>query len=115
MHRNAILSIVAACVVAATAMSCSKSSAARPIKDLGVVELTENAQKRINLVEGKDAFLTATALPDGTLELVFKTESKTAAGVLTRREQKSAVPSGKHIIMSFDGVVLGLTPILKTN
>lgn len=102
------------CAAAVTAISCSKAPAAKAIKDFGVVELTENTPKRLSLAEGKEAFLTATTLPDGLVHLVFKSESKPLFGTSTRLQQETTIPPGEHIIMSVDGVVIGFKPTVKT-
>jgi hypothetical protein len=114
MHRKTILSIMTVCALAFTGIDCSKGSTDKPVKDLGSVELLEGTPKQLNLAEGKEVTLTATALSDGNLQLVFKSESKTPDGISTKMEQKFAVPAGKKIMTSVNGAVISLTPTLKT-
>jgi hypothetical protein len=113
MQRKTTLLIMTAIAVVTTAISCSKSPDNKPVKDLGVVELLESTPKHLSLAEGKEVTLTTTTLPDGNLEFVFKSESKTALGVPTQVEQKFSAPAGKRIMTSVDGVVISFTPTLK--
>lgn len=113
MHLKTIFPIIVAIAVVITAISCSKSPAEKPVKDLGVVELLESTPKHLSLAEGKAVTLTTTILQDGNLEFVFKSESRTALGLPTRVEQKFSAPAGKKIMTSVDGVVISFTPTLK--
>jgi hypothetical protein len=131
MHGKTTLLIMTACAVAAASISCSRSPdgpraqesklqqgtnapADQPVKEFGVVELSEGTPKRLSLAEGKEVTLTTTVLQDGDLQVVITSESKTADGLPTRVERKVTVPSGTRIHSSIDGVEVGWTPILKS-
>ena len=127
MNKNIAVLILASAVVV-TEISCSKNttmtpaqradllqamgaSADQPLKDFGVVEVSEHTPKRLVFAEGKTCVVTTTVLPDGKLQLFLTPESKTTNGTATR---SGVITSpGIQAVFVIDGVVIALTPTLK--
>jgi len=83
------------------------------VRDLDVLELSTQTPQRVELGAGKECMVTTVVLDNGMLELTFKSESKTAEGIVTQTEQKASVfPDNKMIIVIGDTPV-ALTPKVK--
>ena len=93
MHIQPIITIAAAALFAALAVSCSKTTpeeaalrqrfsipADMPVKDLGEIQLIADTPKRVSLGKGKDCTISATALTNDLLRMSLIYES-TAEGV----------------------------------
>ena len=120
-------------------VGCSKeshvSNPSAPIKvvapdsltDWGVVEFSESIPQHLKLNDGRDCTLTATSLSGGKLQIVIKTDGKTAAGdqaplgapvfpvgTPTHVSSTRIIPSGGTISGYVDNRLVSFTAKLKT-
>ena len=121
----------AAVLVAAFAVSCSKSPseptgqatnlrqlsslpADMPKADLGEVEFTAHTQKRVSLGEGKECVITPAMPADGNLQMDLAVERKDTDGKVQRlaRARLTARP-GQQCAISVGDTMVSLTPRLK--
>ena len=88
MRIQHIITIAAAVLFAALAVSCSRTTpeeaalrrefsipADMPVKDLGEIQLIAATPKRVSLGKGKDCTISATALPNDILSISLVYES----------------------------------------
>ena len=131
MRIQHIIITNAAVLVAAFAVSCSKSPseptgqatnvrqvsslpANMPKADLGEVEFTAHTQKRVSLGEGKECVITPTVLPDGSLQMDLAVERKDTEGKVQRLAQsRLTARPGQQCAISVGDTMVSLTPKLK--
>jgi len=132
MHIQHIITIAAAALFAALAVSCSKTTpeeaalrqrfsipADMPVKDLGEIQLIADTPKRLSLGKGKDCTISATALTNDLLRmsLVYESANEIVDGTtahnyterstfLLHRGQQCAPKMGKQLMVVMKPVLI---------
>ena len=81
--------------------------------NLGVVEFSDGVPTRLDLGAGRQCIATASALPDGNLQLQFTAVSNATDGSSSSITQTVTVAPGSQLFSSMNGLQIALKPQLK--
>lgn len=124
MKTQYLITVLAVATLATLTSGCSKSSspqreadaAAVPGKDLGVVELSDNAPTRVDLGGGKECIITPRVISDNAVQLEMTVEAKDAAGNPMRvGSSRVTAKAGQPFSISVGDTIIAMTPTIKAN
>jgi hypothetical protein len=118
MHTKRFIYIGVAALVGACLLGCSKSPSNRSAKErnFGVVELSPQIPRRMNLGHNKDCVITLAMLPDGNLRWDVFIETKAGDGKVERSSTSSLTqrPDQKDCGVTVGDTTIILTPKVRT-
>jgi len=119
-----LITVLAIAILTALTAGCSKSSppqqasdassASAPTKDLGVVELSDATQSRVDLGAGRECIITPRVVSDNAMQIEIAVEVKDAAGNPKRLgSSRVTALAGQPFSISVGDTTIAMTPKIK--